>query len=164
MLSGKPGHSEPILMAGHKPAAALTTITYKRKGPDDDIEEETKGEEKKAEEQRDEEEIGGDAPPEGGDAGPRPPVTRILGQEVKFVPGRKDSRWSYADRWALQCSNPAHTECGKSRSLELDVHRFGQRACEGFLGAWLQQSHLEQPARKAFKPSADQIRAYLDSH
>ena len=100
-----------------------------------------------------------------GSAGPRHAVEwpegiprTIYGQTICYeaaVPQR------YNARIRVQCNNPAHGDCSRSRSLALCANEYGPRAAEMFLGAWLKHSfHLDAYGHSEFKPSRADIHAY----
>ena len=82
----------------------------------------------------------------------------ILGQTVVFEPGRVGQ---YEDRLRVKCPNAAHGICSKSRSLKLGQDKYGERATEAFLGAWLAQSFLVSAANHRKPPTHEQILEYL---
>ena len=90
--------------------------------------------------------------------------THILGMEVQIVRGRKDHRWSYADRLHITCRNKAHIGCHRSRSIVLNCHLLGERAAEAYLGAWLLASDCTAESHKAMRPSIAEQRDYLANH
>ena len=93
---------------------------------------------------------------------PYEPPTHIEGQRTKRIKGRKDAKYSYADRIAVECC--MHDNCRTSRSLALDVAVHGPRAAEFFLGAWLRRAP-DMPRDKHFgyRPLRAEVRAYAES-
>lgn len=89
----------------------------------------------------------------------------ILGAKVTCIPGRRTATQTYSDRLTVRCTNPAHGQCSKSRSLALMRNQFGQRCAEAFLGAWLARAE-DMPAAQhmSHAPNVAAMRAYLDAH
>lgn len=87
----------------------------------------------------------------------------ISGVRVRIVAANPSDGYGYHERLAVRCSNPAH-RCTKSRSVQLHVDRWGRRAAELFLGAWLSRSDLPEAAHRSFTPSDADIAAYRDAH
>ena len=87
----------------------------------------------------------------------------IHGVRVRFVEGNDRGRGGYAARVQIRC--PHHGgRCGKSRSLVMGLPRWGPRAAEFFLGAWVAEgAALDEAAHRAFVPSEDQIQAFRDA-
>lgn len=112
----------------------------------------------------DDEIAGDDAVASAGDLPPQPWPLSIEGQTVTRVKGRVDAHWSYHDRLSVRCSNPLHPNCTRSRSTEMDRQVLGHRAAEAFLGVWLSRSNVPAQEHRKFKPSRDEMRAYLASH
>ena len=119
-------------------------------------------------------ELGGD----GGDDDPTPRQPRyqaapsiwpdgvphsILSQRVTYEAARESGLvGSSADaRIRVTCLNPAHGVCTKSRALSLQTGVFGQRAAEGFLGAWLRLSFEVSAEAHRRPPTREQIEQYL---
>jgi hypothetical protein len=98
--------------------------------------------------------IGGDA--DDGVEFPR----QVLGQDIARLPGRKDAKWSYHERLRVQCRNPLHRKCTKSRSVNLGVADFGVQSPLYFLGAWLSKSDLPEAQHRKYVPSNEEIRAF----
>ena len=71
-------------------------------------------------------------------------------------------------RLRIRCDNPSHGDCKTSKVVGKDVHLYGPRAAEGYLGAWLSASHRIPAAdhrdRMRWRPSEGEIREYLDRH
>ena len=88
---------------------------------------------------------------------------RILGQTVSVIKGRHVGGYSYYDRLAVQCCNPEHVGCSRSRSTALLVAEFGPKACEYWLGAWLSSSHVAQGVHRGLEPTRAEIAAFRDS-
>ena len=86
-------------------------------------------------------------------------------QKVNVVRGKHDGGWSYHDRLAVVCTNEAHQNCHLSRSVALLVDRFGAKAPEYFIGAWLAQStSMPGERHKKWRPNvADMERFRLNS-
>ena len=102
------------------------------------------------------------------DAAPLPMLRApavIEGVAVTRIAGRSDDHYSYHDRLKVTCKNPAHiaVNCSKSRSWVLDQGVFGERACEYYLGAWLRMCDLPAAEHKRRKPTAAEVRAYMES-
>ena len=85
----------------------------------------------------------------------------IMGQAVKRVRGRDSGGWSYRDRIAISCRNPAHTSCSKSRSLALDLDVFGPTAAVIFLSTWLSLSDTDERIHKKMVPTRAEMRAFI---
>jgi hypothetical protein len=85
----------------------------------------------------------------------------IMGQAVKRVRGRDSGGWSYRDRIAISCRNPAHTSCSKSRSLALDLDVFGPTAAVIFLSTWLSFSDTDERIHKKMVPTRAEMRAFI---
>ena len=84
----------------------------------------------------------------------------IDGNLVEYIKVRKCGKWKYSDRISVRCNY--HENCERSRSLDLEVASFGDRAAEGFLGAWLRKgAHCSAAEHKRLKPLAHEIWAYL---
>lgn len=89
----------------------------------------------------------------------------LLGQRLRRVRGRRDGKWSYENRISVECSNPLHDRCSKSRSLALDAARFGPLAGVFFLGAWLSKSEeMPQAAHKRYVPTRAEVQAFAESY
>lgn len=159
--SGQPGHSPPRPIVA-RPAApdseSTGSIAGSAPASDDDI-------------------AGGGAAPPGGALGGQPVAARgqrrlpdgfpadIQGMRVAFVAGRASASHTYADRVTVRCSNPAHQGCSKSRSLKLLESRFGVRAAELFLGAWLMKAEsLDAQAHAKYTPKVADMEAYRASN
>ncbi len=85
----------------------------------------------------------------------------IMGQAVRRVRGRDSGGWSYRDRIAISCRNPAHTSCSKSRSLALDLDVFGPTAAVIFLSTWLSLSDTDERIHKKMVPTRAEMRAFI---
>ena len=89
----------------------------------------------------------------------------IAGSRVRFVPGRKSESHTYADRLSVRCTNAAHPECAKSRSMSLLRTTFGIRSAEAFLGAWLAKAEAMTSTDHAkYVPKVPDMEAYLSSN
>lgn len=95
-------------------------------------------------------------------SGTWPPA--LLGQALRPVKGRKGGQWSYHSRLAVECPNPAHHKCTKSRSTALDVSDFGPLAPVYYLGAWLQRSDMPAEEHKKHTPTRAEMRAFAASY
>ena len=85
----------------------------------------------------------------------------IAGVPVKFVQVRHEI-CNHA-RIEVKCPNPRHVHT-KSRSVMLGTDKWGPRAAEFFLGAWLAKSFETTEAdHRAFRPKDADIAAYRDS-
>jgi hypothetical protein len=69
----------------------------------------------------------------------------------------------YFARLKVQCNNPLHLNCRKSRSTQLQTEVFGPRAALYYLGAWLAASDKPESEHRGMRPTVAQIRAYLAS-
>lgn len=86
----------------------------------------------------------------------------ILGAKVSLVPGRVTLTHTYFDRLSVRCTNEEHTKCQKSRSTSLMRDRFGERAAEASLGAWLAKAgSLQQSEHTKFALKDADMAAYL---
>ena len=96
-------------------------------------------------------------------ADPRPDHVpdRICGAAVKYLTANPAK--GYHSRIAVTCTVEGHS-CTKSRSLNLGLDRWGPRAAEYYIGAWLSAGPgMAEAAHRALKPSEAQILAYRDS-
>ena len=97
-----------------------------------------------------------------------PGVPRIiLGQAVTFEAGRRSScglATAYEARLRVKCPNADHGQCNKSRSVRVDLKKYGPRAPEAFLGAWLELSFEVDRDEHRLPPSEECIRDYLARH
>lgn len=91
--------------------------------------------------------------------------SHIRGVPVYLVPGRRTTTHSYSNRLTIQCCNTRHANCSKSRSLTLMADRFGARAAEAYLGAWMHKAtKMTAEAHKKFAPKVSDMEEYLVSH
>jgi hypothetical protein len=63
----------------------------------------------------------------------------------------------------VRCPNPNHHH-GLYRSLKLDLARFGQRAAEYYLGAWLLDAHASDDQRNHKKPNRASVQAFCETY
>lgn len=90
---------------------------------------------------------------------------KIMGMKVSIVKGRISQSHSYADRLTVQCSNPHHARCSKSRSVALLRDELGVRCAEAFLACWLAKADsMERGGHAKYAPSLGEQRAYLAAH
>lgn len=87
----------------------------------------------------------------------------ILGCKVYVKAGVHRGQWNYFDRLEVCCPNREHPGCRRSRSVEMDADMFGARSAEFWLGAWLRASSMSAASHRTWKPSRDDIQAYIDS-
>ena len=129
-------------------------------------------------------EIAGDAGPDDDDGAPPPPFAAAAG-DMELIAGdealaggimehmtaeilgcrviRDAMRRGQARFAGAKVVCPKHARCTKFRTFALDVDVWGVRACEGFLGAWLQGPPPEVEVRhQAWKPGPEHIQAYFD--
>ena len=87
----------------------------------------------------------------------------LMGQEISLIKGRRDERWSYANRLLVRC--PRHDACQKTRSVELEKKRFGDKAPLVFLGAWMSRAwQLGPQQHRTWNPKLDEQAAWLKDH
>lgn len=93
-----------------------------------------------------------------------PEVPReICGMHVRRIKGRAGGGWTYHNRIGIKCNNPCHMDCGKTRSLAIDLDIFGPRSAEHFLACWLAKSDhawIEGDHNK-WAPSRDEVRLFI---
>ena len=94
--------------------------------------------------------------------------SHIFGMTVRWERrGKKHGKRGY-ERLRVHCDNPWHGECTKSRVLTKDVHIYGPRAAEAYLGAWLEGSFMPgmhaRKHRKDWRPTRADIFGYLNRH
>ena len=80
---------------------------------------------------------------------------RIAGMPTSVLrghPGRCHARL------VMQC--PSHAGCSRSRSIALQVGRFGQQASAIYLSCWAARAHLTREAHRRYRPSV----ADMDGH
>jgi hypothetical protein len=91
-------------------------------------------------------------------------VDTICGMPVTVKRGRFGGGYAYHHRWVIQCPNPEHDGCARSRSTQLLQERFGPRAPEFYLGAWASRSDRPAAEHKAYRPSVADMQAYGLAH
>ncbi len=84
----------------------------------------------------------------------------ILGQRVMLQAhaGKND------EGLRVMCMDPRHAKCSRYRSTALQVHKWGERAAEAYLGAWLSFQCETREQHKAFQPRDADIQRYLDEN
>lgn len=107
-------------------------------------------------------------------AGPPPPLGQrhegvpvdlfpdhLLGQRLRRVKGKHGGGWNYQPRLSISCTNATHERCNKSRSVELDVAKYGPRAALYFIGAWLSRAEaMTAEQHRRWVPDAESIRSF----
>ena len=83
----------------------------------------------------------------------------ILGQTVK-VERQRDGRTGLR----ISCNNPDHKNCDKYRSVNKDVARFGRRAAEFYLIAWLLESAKDRDWHKKYQPKWPEVQQIADTY
>ena len=87
--------------------------------------------------------------------------TELCGQRVKFIKGKHDEQGTYFCRLRVECPNPMHVNCHKSRSVNLLVGELGPAAPTSCLMAWLNAAHMPQARHFRHAPSIADLRALL---
>ena len=65
----------------------------------------------------------------------------------------------------VSCNNPEHLDCKKYRSVQMHRDKFGSRAAEFYLIAWLRQSFvLPEEEHSSLRVSLDAVRAVANEH
>lgn len=92
------------------------------------------------------------------------------GEAVAFVPPSIDGvkchmeKHRHTNDEGLRVRCPVHVGCSKFRSLRRDVALWGPKASVLFLGAWLSGAEDHMDHHGAWKPTREDIRAYIRSH
>ncbi|CAK0908732.1 unnamed protein product, partial [Prorocentrum cordatum] len=129
------------------------------------------------------EEVGGDGGPTGDEPppvadAPAPPPAPLGGAPAgpaigvpHFIDGQRVTHESHVmpsgarhEGLRVRCSNPGHGACRCFRSTRVDVEKYGPRAAEYFLGAWLRLAHGAATKAAHRKPRREEIDAYALDH
>ena len=89
-------------------------------------------------------------------------LATLGGQRLKRIKGRADGTWSYHARLGVQCPNPRHVGCHKSRFTMLLASELGRDAPLLFLRGWMAKADsLPQVRHLRYAPSVSEMRELL---
>ena len=86
----------------------------------------------------------------------------LEGVRLRVVAGKHDGGYNYHSRLAVDCCNPEHLACNRSRSSALQVDSLGRNAPLCFLGSWLKASWMPEAEHKAYRPDMATLTTYKE--
>ena len=91
-----------------------------------------------------------------------PFLATLQGVVLQRVKGKHTGGWSYNNR--PRVVGPIHAACSASRSVAIDIERFGTRSAELSIGAWLNHA-MDMPSERhrTWRPTLAAVEAYRNA-